>query len=267
LTVGAHCSISRRPTGVGRLLLKQAADRIVNTSLELGGNDPFIVLDDADLDAAVDAAVYGRFQNSGQVCIAAKRIIVEQGIAAEFTARFAAKVKGLAVGDPTAEATFVGPIARDDLRQEIDHQVRESVAQGATAIVGGHQLDGPGFFYAPTVLTGVAPGMTAFDDEIFGPVAAVVVAADRVQAVDLANASEFGLSASVWTADPIAAREVAAALEVGGVFINRVSVSDPRIPIGGVKKSGFGRELSHHGMHEFMNIKAIWADEDQGSAG
>jgi succinate-semialdehyde dehydrogenase len=251
--------------GAGSAVAAQAGREIKKVVLELGGSDPFVVLDDADLDAAVDAAVYGRFQNSGQVCIAAKRIIVERGIAEEFTHRFAAKVSGLIVGDPTHEATFVGPIARDDLRQEIDRQVQHTVAQGAATLVGGHPLEGPGFFYAPTVLARVTPGMTAFDQEIFGPVAVVVVAADLREAVELANMSDFGLSASVWTRDATAAQAVAATLDVGGVFINRVSVSDPRIPIGGVKKSGFGRELSHYGVHEFMNVKAIWAHEADGT--
>lgn len=248
--------------GAGSAVAAQAGREVKKVVLELGGADPFIVLADADLDAATDAAIYGRFQNSGQVCIAAKRIIVEEPIAAQFTAKFAAKVKDLVVGDPTDEATFVGPIARADLRDEIDRQVQDTVAQGGTVLTGGSTIDGPGFFYQPTVLAGVKPGMTAFDQEIFGPVAGVIVAADRNDAVRLANLSEFGLSASVWTRDNEAAQEVAAALEVGGVFINRFSVSDPRIPIGGVKKSGFGRELSHHGVHEFMNIKAIWANED-----
>lgn len=245
--------------GAGSAVAAQAGREIKKVVLELGGSDPFVVLDDADLDAAVDAAVYGRFQNSGQVCIAAKRIIVERGIAEEFTHRFATKISGIAVGDPTHEATFVGPIARDDLRQEIDRQVQRTVAQGAAVLVGGHPIEGPGFFYAPTVLAGVTPGMAAFEEEIFGPVAAVVLAADRREAVELANTSDFGLSAAVWTRDETAAQEVAAALDVGGVFINRLSVSDPRIPIGGVKKSGFGRDLSHHGVHKFMNVKAIWA--------
>jgi succinate-semialdehyde dehydrogenase len=247
--------------GAGSAVAAQAGREIKKVVLELGGSDPFIVLADADLERAVDAAVFGRFQNSGQVCIAAKRIIVEEGIAPEFTRRFAAKVRELVVGDPAEENTFVGPIARDDLRREIDRQVQETAAQGGTVLVGGHVIDGPGFFYTPTVLTDVTPGMTAFDQEIFGPVATIITAENRDDAVALANRSEFGLSAAVWTADANVAREMAEELEAGGVFINRFSVSDPRIPIGGVKKSGFGRELSHHGLHEFMNIKAIWADE------
>ena len=250
----------------GSAVAAQAGREVKKVVLELGGADPFIVLDDADLDAAVDAAVFGRFQNSGQVCIAAKRIIVEQGVADEFTRRFCAKVADLVVGDPLDGDTFVGPIARADLRREIVSQVEQTVAQGATALVGGHALDGPGFFYAPTVLSGVQPGMIGFDQEIFGPVAVIAVASDRYEAVELANRSEFGLSAAVWTGDTAVAQEVAAALEVGGVFINRFSVSDPRIPIGGVKKSGFGRELSHHGILEFMNIKAVWAEENGASA-
>lgn len=247
--------------GAGSAVAAQAGREIKKVVLELGGADPLLVLADADVDGAVEAAIFGRFQNSGQVCIAAKRIIVERDIAEEFTGKFAARVRELIVGDPFDERTFVGPIAREDLRREIDRQVQETVAQGATALVGGHPLDGPGFFYAPTVLVDVTPGMTAFDQEIFGPVASVVIASDQDDAISLANRSEFGLSASVWTRDPATAQRVAGALEVGGVFINRFSVSDPRIPIGGVKRSGFGRELSHYGIHEFMNIKSIWSEE------
>lgn len=252
--------------GAGSAVAAQAGREVKKVVLELGGSDPFIVLADADLDAAVEAAVFGRFQNSGQVCIAAKRLIVEQRVAEEFTQKFAAKVRDLTVGDPTDENTFIGPIARDDLRREIDRQVQQTVSQGGRALVGGYPLDGPGWFYAPTVLTGVIPGMTAFDQEIFGPVAAVVVAANKDDATRLANMSELGLSASVWTRDSAAAQEVAVALEVGSVFINRFSVSDPRIPIGGVKKSGFGRELSSQGVHEFMNVKAIWAERTEGAS-
>jgi succinate-semialdehyde dehydrogenase len=247
--------------GAGSAVAAQAGREVKKVILELGGADPFIVLADADLDAAVDAALVGRFQNSGQVCIAAKRIIVDQAVVAAFTDKFTARVKQLVVGDPTSPDTFIGPIARADLRDEIDRQVQETVSQGGRLLTGGHPIEGPGYFYTPTVLSEVTPGMTGFDQEIFGPVASVVTAANRDEAVALANQSEFGLSASIWTADPTAAQQVAEALDVGGVFINRISVSDPRIPIGAIKKSGFGRELSHFGVHEFMNIKAIWSDE------
>jgi succinate-semialdehyde dehydrogenase len=246
--------------GAGAAVAAQAGAEIKKAVLELGGSDPFLVLSDADLDAAVEGAVAGRFQNSGQVCIAAKRIIVEATVADEFTRRFTARVQQLVVGDPHDPNTFVGPLARRDLRTEVHRQVEETLSQGARLLAGGHPLEGPGFYYAPTVLAGVAPGMTAFDQEIFGPVAALVTAADRDEAVALANRSEFGLSASVWTSDPAVARQVADALEVGGVFVNRIPVSDPRIPIGGVKKSGFGRELSHFGVHEFMNAKTLWLE-------
>lgn len=247
--------------GAGAAVAALAGTHVKKSVLELGGSDAFIVLADADLDHAVTSAVTGRFQNTGQVCIAAKRIVVEQAVAAEFTRRFVAEVEALRVGDPADESTDVGPLARADIRDEVAAQVRSSVGHGAVVLTGGYAPNRPGNYYQPTVLAGVRPGMAAFDEEVFGPVAAVVTADDSDDAVRLTNATEFGLSASIWTRDVERARTIAGRLDVGGVFVNTIPVSDPRIPIGGTKKSGFGRELSYFGVHEFTNIKTVWIDE------
>ena len=245
----------------GAAVAAEAGRNIKKSVLELGGSDPFIVLADADLDAAVAAAVQARFQNTGQICIAAKRIIVEEAVADDFTARFVEQVKALKLGDPADEATYVGPMARRDLRDELDRQVAETVAEGATLVMGGHAAgDEAGNWYAPTVLTGVKPGMTAFRDETFGPVAAIIVAADAEAAVALANDSDYGLSGAIWSADEALAQRLARRLETGGVFINGFAASDPRTPIGGVKHSGYGRELSHFGIREFTNAQVVWKD-------
>jgi succinate-semialdehyde dehydrogenase len=224
------------------------------------GSDPFIVLADADLDTAVDAAVTARFQNSGQVCIAAKRFILDRSIADDFTDRLAVAVKRLRIGNPLDESTDIGPMARADLRDELGGQVTASISNGAALLCGGDNAEGPGFFYQPTVLANVRPGTPAFDDETFGPVAALVTANNARHALQLANNSKYGLSASIWTRDVDRARLLAREMEVGGVFVNNIPASDPRIPIGGVKHSGYGRELSHFGVHEFTNAKSIWID-------
>jgi succinate-semialdehyde dehydrogenase len=244
----------------GSAIASQAGAALKKSVLELGGSDPFIVLAGADLDQAVAAAVAGRFQNVGQVCIAAKRIILEAPIAEAFTAKFVEAVAALQVGDPLDEATYIGPMARFDLRDELDGQVQATVREGAKLLLGGSKLLGSGNFYAPTVLAGVQPGMTAFAQETFGPVASLIVARDAEHAIELANDSEFGLSASVWSADKEAAKSLARRIETGGVFINGFSASDPRVPIGGIKKSGYGRELSHFGLREFMNAQTVWLD-------
>jgi succinate-semialdehyde dehydrogenase len=233
----------------GAAVAAEAGRNIKKSVLELGGSDPFIVLADADLDKAVQAAVEARFQNAGQICIAAKRIIVEAPVVEAFTSRFVEAVKALKVGDPLDEHTYVGPMARRDLRDELDAQVHRTLEEGAQLMVGGEPI-GPaaGAFYAPTVLTGVKPGMTAFREETFGPVAAIIVAEDAEQAVAFANDSKFGLSGAIWTADTALAKSIARRLETGGVFINGFAASDPRTPIGGIKKSGYGRELSHFGI-------------------
>ncbi|OBY60253.1 NAD-dependent succinate-semialdehyde dehydrogenase [Pseudomonas sp. AU12215] len=246
--------------GAGAAIASQAGAALKKCVLELGGSDAFIVLADADLDAAVKAAVASRFGNCGQVCIAAKRMILEESIAPAFTEKLLAAVKALKIGDPLADDTFVGPMARFDLRDELDGQVQQAIADGATLLLGGHKLDGEGNYYAPTVLANVQPGNTAFKKEIFGPVASLIVARDAEHALELANDSEFGLSGAIWTADKAKAQHMARRLVSGGVFINGFSASDPRVPIGGVKKSGFGRELSHFGLREFTNPQTIWID-------
>lgn len=246
----------------GAAIAAQAGAALKKCVLELGGSDPFIVLRDANLDSAVKAAVTGRFQNTGQICIAAKRIIVEAPVAEAFTERFVAEVERLAIGDPLSETTYIGPMARFDLRDELDQQVQDTVQAGAAILLGGNKIDRPGNFYAPTVLGGVRPGMVAFDQETFGPVAALVTANDAEHALHLANASEFGLSGAIWTENRELAGQFAQRLETGGVFVNGSSASDARVPIGGVKKSGFGRELSYFGVHEFMNVQTVWFDRE-----
>jgi succinate-semialdehyde dehydrogenase len=250
-------------TGSGRAgaaIGAQAGAALKKCVLELGGSDPFIVLSDADLDEAVKAAVAGRFQNTGQVCAAAKRFIIEEGIAPRFTEKFLAATRRMTLGDPREEATQVGPMARYDLRDELHHQVTTSLEQGATLLLGGKKLSGSGNFYAPTVLGNVTPAMTAFREELFGPVASITLARDAEHALALANDSDFGLSATLFTADERLAADLAARLECGGVFINGYSASDPRVAFGGVKKSGFGRELSRFGLHEFCNVQTVWKD-------
>lgn len=246
--------------GAGAAIASQAGAALKKCVLELGGSDAFIVLADADLDAAVKAAVASRFGNCGQVCIAAKRMILEESIAPAFTEKLLAAVKALKIGDPLADDTFVGPMARFDLRDELDGQVQQAIADGASLLLGGHKLEGEGNYYAPTVLADVKPGNTAFKKEIFGPVASLIVARDAEHALELANDSEFGLSGAIWSADKPRAQQMARRLVSGGVFINGFSASDPRVPIGGVKKSGFGRELSHFGLREFLNPQTVWID-------
>ncbi|MDK2633789.1 aldehyde dehydrogenase family protein [Pantoea stewartii subsp. indologenes] len=242
----------------GAAIAAQAGAALKKTVLELGGSDPFIVLADADLDEAVKSAVTGRFQNTGQVCMAAKRFIVEAPIVEAFEMRFVEAVKALKIGDPLDEQTYIGPMARYDLRDELDEQVKASLREGARLVLGGEKIAGQGNYYAPTILSDVTSDMTAFRQELFGPVAAIAVARDADHALEIANNSEFGLSATVWTNNTDRAEQMTANLEVGAVFINGNGASDPRVTIGGVKKSGYGRELSHFGVHEFCNIQTVW---------
>ncbi|MFN1128118.1 succinate-semialdehyde dehydrogenase [Lelliottia nimipressuralis] len=244
----------------GAAIGAQAAAALKKCVLELGGSDPFIVLNDADLDLAVKAAVAGRYQNTGQVCAAAKRFIVEEGIVEQFTERFVAAAAALKMGVPDNEENYLGPMARFDLRDELHQQVQATLNEGATLLLGGEKMAGAGNYYPATVLGNVTPEMTAFRQELFGPVAAITVAKDAEHALMLANDSDFGLSATVFTADAQRAEAFARQLECGGVFINGFSASDARVAFGGVKKSGFGRELSHFGLHEFCNIQTVWKD-------
>ena len=237
----------------------EASGRVLKKNvLELGGSDPFIVLADADLAAAATTAVNARYQNAGQSCIAAKRFIVEEAVADEFTARFVEATQRLHVGDPTDPETEVGPVARDDLREALEDQVKRSLAQGAVVAEGGHRIERRGYFYAPTVISNVSPAMPVFAEETFGPVAAIVRAGDAEEAIALANQSQYGLGSALWTRDLEAGRRWARQIEAGSVFINGMVSSDPRLPFGGVKRSGYGRELGEYGIREFVNIKTIW---------
>lgn len=226
--------------------------------LELGGSDPFVVLADADLAAVAAQAALARVQNNGQSCIAAKRFIVARSVAGEFTERLADAMRALAVGDPLDRATQVGPLARPDLVDDLHAQVERSLAAGARLVCGGVRPAGPGWFYPPTVLAGVEPGSPAFDEETFGPLAPVIVARDEPHAVALANRSRFGLGASVWSRDAARAEAIARELEAGAVFVNGIVKSDPRLPFGGIKRSGHGRELAATGIREFVNLKTVW---------
>ncbi|MGC9992624.1 MAG: NAD-dependent succinate-semialdehyde dehydrogenase [Candidatus Cybelea sp.] len=254
--IGAVTLTGSEDAGVS--VARAAGENLKKCVLELGGSDAFVVLSDADLQAAAKTAVTARFQNNGESCIAAKRFIVEDSVYDEFLARFAETAAAQIVGDPMEEATQLGPCARADLRQSVDDQVRATVAAGARLVTGGRFLERPGFFYAPTVVAEVTPQMTMFAEEVFGPAAAVVRANDLEHALELANASRFGLGANLWTADIALAEELAGRIEAGNVFINGMVASDPRLPFGGVKKSGYGRELSSFGIHEFVNIQTVW---------
>jgi len=245
----------------GVAVASAAGRALKKTVLELGGSDAFIVLEDADLDAAAQMAVRARFQNTGQSCIAAKRFIVVEGVAEDFERKFVEAAAKLKVGDPLDRAMQIGPVARGDLRETLADQVKKSVAMGAKVALGGESVagsGGKGYFYAPTILTHVTDEMPVFREETFGPAAAVIHARDAEHAVELANDSDFGLGGNLWTRDLTRARELASRLESGGVFINGMTASDPRLPFGGVKRSGYGRELSLVGIREFVNVQTVW---------
>ncbi len=245
----------------GSAVAAEAGRVIKKTVLELGGSDAFIVLKDADIARAVAAAMRGRFGNTGQVCLAAKRFLLAEEIADEFQERFVSAARALTMGDPMDRASQVGPMARADLRDELAQQVERSVAQGARALCGGGPAAGKGFYFQPTVLCDVRPGMPVFDDETFGPVAALTRVKDAEEAVALTNQSQYGLSSNIWSEDVALARRLARELETGGVFINGVTASDPRVPVGGVKNSGYGRELSYFGAHTFVNVQTVWIED------
>jgi len=244
-------------TPAGRAVGAAAGEALKPSVLELGGSDPFIVLADADLEAAVRGAVLGRHINGGQSCIAAKRFIVEASVYDPFVAGLQRAIAALRLGDPESEATDVGPLARADLVGELHAQVEASVRQGARCLLGGQKLPPPGFFYPATLLVDVEPGMTVFEEETFGPVTAVTRVPDAGAAVQHANASRFGLGASLWTT-PERGRELAREIESGHVAVNGIVKSDPRLPFGGVKESGYGRELARQGLHAFVNVKSVW---------
>lgn len=242
----------------GGIVAATAAAEIKHSVLELGGSDPLIVLNDADLDAAADVATLSRIINAGQSCIAAKRVIVEAGVYDDFIVKLKSRLEKLKLGDPLSADTDIGPIAREDLRQNLHRQVSETVSAGANCLLGGELPDGEGFFYPVTFLTNVDKTMCAFKEETFGPVMAVVKADDGMHALELANDSEFGLGASIWTQDIALAEFFALELNTGQVAVNGIVKTDPRLPSGGIKKSGFGRELGPHGIKEFVNAKQVW---------
>lgn len=225
---------------------------------ELGGSDPALILADADLDHAAEVCAHARLINSGQSCVCAKRFIVERTVRAAFERKLAARMSARRVGDPADPATAVGPLARADLREKLHAQIQASVRRGARLLLGGQPLAGPGFFYAPTVLTDVAPGMPAYDEELFGPAAAIITVRDEAEAVTVANATAFGLGATVFTRSRTRARRLVPQLVAGSVFVNQFVRSDPALPFGGVKDSGHGRELGALGLRAFQNIKTVW---------
>lgn len=241
----------------GSQVASVAGKYIIKSVLELGGSDPFIVLADADLQKTITVAVKSRMQNAGQSCIAAKRFIVVRDIHEAFTGRFAAEIEKLKTGNPLDDGTTTGPLARTDLAEEIERQLNASVESGARLVTGGSRENA---LFVPALVDNVKAGMRAFDEETFGPLAAVTVADDDHHAIDLANASRYGLGASVWTRDLERGERVARLVESGSVFVNSLMRSDARVPFGGIKKSGYGRELSYPGIREFVNVKTIWVD-------
>jgi len=235
-----------------------AAKRIKKVVLELGGSDPFIVMPSADLEAAVATAVDARIQNNGQSCIAAKRFIVAEPIADEFVRKFVGRMEQLRIGDPFDETTQLGPLANEDAVTSLDSDVRKTVAAGARLLTGGHPIQRTGYFYAPTVLTDIPKDSPAYKEEFFGPVASIFRVKNIDEAIQIANDTRFGLGASAWTNDPAETERFINELEAGMVFLNKMVASDPRIPFGGVKQSGHGRELGAVGLREFLNIKTVW---------
>ena len=244
----------------GRAVASTAGQHLKKTVLELGGSDPFVVLDDADVEAAAETGAWARNLNGGQSCIAAKRFVVQDAVYDEFVERFVEEVESLVVGDPMDEDTQVGPQARQDLLEALHEQVEASVEAGATVLTGGEPMDREGAFYPPTVLADVPEGCPADSEEVFGPVAALFRVGSEDEAVEKANDTEFGLGASVWTEDRERGERVAARIDAGCVYVNQLVKSDPRVPFGGVGESGYGRELSEAGIKEFVNRKTVWVE-------
>jgi succinate-semialdehyde dehydrogenase/glutarate-semialdehyde dehydrogenase len=254
--VAAATLTGSEPAGIS--LAIAAAKQIKKTVLELGGSDPFIVLESANLEEAVTTATTARTINNGQSCIAAKRFIVAEAIADRFTEQLVAKFEALKVGDPMSEDTDIGPLATESIVRELDQQVKEAIAQGAKVLVGGKKLDRPGNFYQPTILADIPPDSNIAKEEFFGPVALLFRVANIDEAIQLANSIPFGLGASAWTNVPEERARAIEEIEAGAVFINGMVKSDPRLPFGGIKRSGYGRELGIQGIHEFVNIKTVW---------
>ena len=245
-------------TPAGQAVARVAGEEIKKTVLELGGSDPFVVLPSADLDKAAEVAVVARVQNNGQSCIAAKRFIVHEAVADEFERRFVERMAALRLGDPMDESTDIGPLATEQGRADVEELVDDAVAQGATVLLGGKRPDGPGWFYPATVISGITPKMRLYSEEVFGPVASMYRVANVDEALELANATVFGLGSNVWTNDSAEQERFVRDMVAGAVFVNGMTTSFPDLPFGGVKTSGYGRELSAHGIREFCNIKAIW---------
>jgi succinate-semialdehyde dehydrogenase/glutarate-semialdehyde dehydrogenase len=244
----------------GRSVAKIAGKNLKKTVLELGGADAYIILEDVNLEKATDLALFGRLQNNGQTCIAAKRFIVLEEIYDDFIKIFTKKMKNAKMGKPTDESTYYGPLARIDLRDELHEQVTETVKQGGKLILGCKIPKQKGAYYPATILTDLKPGMVGFDEELFGPVACVIKAKNEKEAIQLANHSKFGLGAGVLTSNVKRGEKIALKIEAGNSFVNKLVVSDPRLPFGGIKNSGYGRELSSFGIKEFVNTKTIWID-------
>ena len=245
-------------TPAGQAVARVAGEEIKKTVLELGGSDPFVVLPSADLDRAAEVAVVARCQNNGQSCIAAKRFIVHEAVADEFERRFVERMAALRLGDPMDDATDLGPLATEQGRADVEELVADAVNHGATVLVGGQRPDGPGWFYPATVISGITPEMRIYSEEVFGPVASLYRVSGVDEALELANATVFGLGSNVWTTDAAEQERFVRDMVAGAVFVNGMTTSFPDLPFGGVRTSGYGRELSAHGIREFCNIKAIW---------
>ncbi|MEV0164027.1 succinate-semialdehyde dehydrogenase/glutarate-semialdehyde dehydrogenase [Nonomuraea fuscirosea] len=250
----------------GRSVAAICGDEVKHTVLELGGSDPFVVMPSADLERAAATAVDARVQNNGQSCIAAKRFIVHTDVYDAFTEKFVSRMRDLRVGDPFEASTDVGPVATEQGRADIEELVADAVAAGASVLCGGRRLDGPGWFYPPTVIADITPGMRIYLEEVFGPVASLYRAADIDHALEMANATDFGLGSNAWTNDEAEQERFIADLEAGQVFINGKTVSYPELPFGGIKRSGYGRELAAHGIREFCNLKTVWIGDEGASS-